>query len=477
MSRIRSLLPGVTRTVGAGGAGLAALLALTVSAQEKLETVPVPTVPIADGFTIAGAGDLIYLRPMLPTIEVRSPDLLRLLRSADVTFGNFETSVVDLAETSAVPQAESGGTWMLADPGVPADVRAMGFTIVSHANNHATDWGVEGMAETGRALTEAKLVWAGTGNSMAAARAPRYLDTPKGRVVIVSATSTFTPMSVAANPVGGVPGRPGVNSLRTRRSAIVSESELEVLAGLAERSELRSDGRKEDGVTLMGSHYRAGPVREGKLAFSYRVNQRDVDENLLSIRQAKQNGNFVIFSVHNHEPSNASQEPADFAVKLAHDVIDAGADVYMGHGPHQLRGIEIYKGRPIFYSLGNFAMMNNSLDEIPDDMFQQYGVEPGVATVPELLQARNARSFSDPNLYESVIATSRYVGGQVVEIRLHPIDLGVDARGAGKGVPAMASPARAQAILERLQRLSAPFGTKISIEKNVGIVRLGEGRP
>ncbi len=452
---------------------LAALISSPLCAQERLETAPVATTPIADGFTITGVGDLIYLRPMLATIEARSPDLLRLLRGADVTFGNFETSVIDLADTRAVPQAESGGTWMHADPAVPADVRSMGFTIVSHANNHATDWGVEGMEETGRYLTDAKLVWAGTGKTMAAARAPRYLDTAKGRVAIVSATSTFTPMSVAADPVGSVPGRPGVNSLRTRRSTVVSQGDLEVLAGLAARSELRSDGRKEDGVTLMGSHYQAGPPREGKLPFSYRPNQRDVDANLMSIRQARQNGNFVIFSVHNHEPSNASQEPADFAIKLAHDVIDAGADVFMGHGPHQLRGIEIYKGKPIFYSLGNFAMMNNSLDEIPDDMFQQYGVEPKTATVPELLAARNARSFSDPNLYESVIATSRYVRGQVVEIQLYPIDLGVDAQGANKGVPALASPARGKAILERLQRLSAPFGTTISIEKGVGIIRPG----
>jgi poly-gamma-glutamate synthesis protein (capsule biosynthesis protein) len=475
VTRGRSRRFRVLRVAGSGVAGLAAALALSLAAQEKLETPPVPTVPVADGFTIAGAGDLIYLRPMLATIEARSPDLLRLLRGADVTFGNFETSVIDLAETQAVPQAESGGTWMHADPGVPADVRAMGFTIVSHANNHATDWGVEGMAETGRALTAAKLVWAGTGKTMAAARAPRYLDTAKGRVAIVAATSTFTPMSVAADPVGSVPGRPGVNSLRTRRSAIVSSAAIDALADLAARSPLRSDGRKADGVTLMGSHYMPGTAGEGKLAFSYRPNQRDVDQNLMSVRQAKQNGNFVIFSVHNHEPSNASQEPAGFAIKLAHDVIDAGADVYMGHGPHQLRGIEIYKGRPIFYSLGNFAMMNNSLDEIPDDMFQQYGVEPGAATVPELLQARNARSFSDPNLYESVIATSRYDGGQVVEIRLYPIDLGVDAQGAGKGVPAMASPARGQTILERLQRLSAPFGTTIVIERGIGIIRVGEG--
>ncbi|WP_277600411.1 CapA family protein [Sphingomonas koreensis] len=451
----------------------AAMLPLTaVPAQEPLVTTPVPTTPIAGEFTLAAVGDLIYLRPMLATLEARSPDMVRLLRGADVTFGNFEMTVLDLAATKGVAQAESGGTWILADPGVPEDVAGLGFDIVSHANNHSTDWGVEGMAETGRRLTDAKLVWSGTGPSMSAARAPRYLDAPKGRVAIVSATSTFTPMSRASDGYGEVAGRPGANTLRTVRTALVSAEQLETLAAIAAKSPLRTDGRKGDAVTLFGNRFAPGATGGKHLDYRYTMNAADLAANLRAIRQAKQNGNFVIYSVHNHEPGNDFQEPADFAIELARKAIDAGADAYMGHGPHQLRGIEIYKGKPIFYSLGNFAMMNNSLDVVAPDMYDQFGIDPESGTVPELLQARNTRTFSDPNLYESVIAVSRYSGGQVSEIRLYPIDLGVEIKGADRGVPRMASRAHGDRILERLRTLSAPLGTTIRIENGVGVIRL-----
>ena len=46
--------------------------------------------------------------------------------------------------------------------------------------------------------------------------------------------------------------------------------------------------------------------------------------------------------------------PPDFLIELAHKSIDSGADAFVGHGPHLLRGIEIYKGKPIFYDLGEF---------------------------------------------------------------------------------------------------------------------------
>lgn len=456
---------------------LGAAMAITspiagVAAQDALVTAPVPTTAIPDTFTLAAVGDLIYLRPMFATLEARSPDMVRLLRNADVTFGNFETTVLDLASTKAVPQAESGGTWMLADPGVPADVAKLGFDIVSHANNHATDWGVEGMIETGQRLTNADLIWSGTGVSMAAARAPRYLDTPKGRIALVSATSTFTPMSRASDAVGEVAARPGVNSLRTTRTTLVTPEQLEALGAIAAKSLLKTDGKSDGAVTLFGNRFATGSTGGARLDFRYKINAADLAENLRSIRQAKQNGNFVVYSVHNHEPGNDFQEPADFAVQLARLAIDAGADAYMGHGPHQLRGIEIYKGKPIFYSLGNFAMMNNSLDAVPADMYDQFGVKPDSATVPELLQARNERTFNDPNLYESVIAVSQYTGGQLSEIKLYPIDLGVAIKGADRGVPRMATRAHGDKILDRLRTLSAPLGTKIAIENGVGVIRL-----
>ncbi|RYD84913.1 MAG: CapA family protein, partial [Sphingomonadales bacterium] len=299
----------------------------------------------------------------------------------------------------------------------------------------------------------------------------------KGRVALVSATSSFKASSRASDAVGEVAGRGGANTIGTVRTTLVSPDDLRALEAIAGKSPMRADGRKGDAVQLMGTRYAAGAAGAKELSFSYGMTPRDVEANMLSIRQARQNGNFVIFSVHNHEPGNDFQEPADFAIELARKAIDAGADVYMGHGPHQLRGIEIYRGKPIFYSLGNFAMMNNSLDVIPADMYDQFDTVPGAATVPELLQARNTRSFGNAVLYESVIAVSRFAGDQLREIRLYPIDLGVEIKGADRGVPRMASRAHGQEILTRLQRLSQPFGTDIRIENGVGIIRIGAASP
>lgn len=452
-------------------AGLAISAAITIPAASAaaqqagaLVVKPVPSAPISDGFTFAAVGDMIYLRPMLATIERQSPGMVKILRDADVTFGNFEMTVFDLNGFKGSPQAESGGTWILGDPGVIPDLAKMGFDIVSHANNHSTDWGTEGLAETLERLDNEHLVHAGTGRNLSAARAPRYLDAPAGRVALVAASSSFTPMSRASDPLGEVPGRPGLNTLRTTRVGKVPAADLAVLARLA--------GTRDGAPVRFNGMLFEADADATSMSTDYVVNNADVEANLASVRQAHQNGNFVAFSLHNHEPGNASQVPASFAVEFAHKVIDAGADAYLGHGPHQLRGIEIYKGKPIFYSLGNFAMMNNSLDVIPADMFEQFGIEPGSATVPEALQARGERSFSDPNLYESVIAVSRYVGGNVAEVRLYPIDLGVSVQGAARGVPALADQVVSKRILERLQRLSAPFGTKVAIENGIGIIRI-----
>jgi len=435
---------------------------------QSAETAPVkqvPSTPIADGFTFAAVGDLIYLRPMLATIEKRSPGMVKILRDADVTFGNYEMTSLDLARFKGAPQAESGGTWLVSDPAVAPDLARMGFDIVSHANNHATDWGAEGLADTLQVLDDAHLVHAGTGHNMSSARAPRYLDAPAGRVALVAASSSFTPMSRASDALGEVPGRPGVNALRTERVGQVTSADLAVLQRLAGTR----DGAP---VRFNGMKFEAVADAKVPMATDYVTNARDVKANLTSVRQAHQNGNFVAFSLHNHEPGNGSQVPAPFAVDFARKVIDAGADAFVGHGPHQLRGIEIYKGKPIFYSLGNFAMMNNSLDAMPADIYDQYDADPAATTAPELLQSRNERSFSDPNLYESVIAVSRYVGGNVAEIRLYPIDLGVSIQGAAKGVPGLADAVVGRRILERMQRLSEPLGTRIAIENGVGVIRV-----
>src|SRR3546814_20003831 len=79
---------------------------------------------------------------------------------------------------------------------------------------------------------------------------------------------------------------------------------------------------------------------------------------LKSVRDAKQASDLTIFTIHAHESPTGMDDdtpaPPNFLKTLFHDVVDAGADVVVGGGPHSLRGIEIYKGQPIFYGIGVF---------------------------------------------------------------------------------------------------------------------------
>jgi poly-gamma-glutamate synthesis protein (capsule biosynthesis protein) len=119
---------------------------------------------------------------------------------------------------------------------------------------------------------------------------------------------------------------------------------------------------------------------------------------------------------------------------------------------HTLRGIEIYKGRPIFYGLGEFFRQMDVTG------LSGMGLSRGGANSP-------------PVKYESIVAVSRFERGQLSDVRLHPVELNYDGRMAHRGIPRVASPETAQRILSRLQKLSTPFGTNIVIEGNIGVIR------
>jgi poly-gamma-glutamate capsule biosynthesis protein CapA/YwtB (metallophosphatase superfamily) len=424
---------------------------------------------VADGFTIAAVGDCIIARPVSQTPGFAP--IGKLIHDADSAFGNFEGTAIDLTRTPAVPQAEFGGVWIIGAPAVARDLKSSGFEIMSRANHHATDWGLEGMRQTSRALDEAGIVHAGVGEHRAAARAARFFDTDKGRVALISIASTFTPLSRSAPPTGEAPGRPGVNALRTTRYSLVSPEELRALRKIRDEQPAGSvrlpEKEPADELELFGVHYKAADHR----GFTYTIDPVDEREVLKSIRAAKQLSDFVIVTIHAHEPGNWSEEPADFLPRLAHAAVDAGADEFIGHGPHQVRGIEIYHGKPIFYSLGNFIFQLDLLAPVASDLYEQYKMDAATATDAEFDAMWNKLVFTGDVWYQSIVTTTRFEKGRLAEIRLQPVDLNYTARGADRGVPRLATPEVARTILERLQRLSQPFGTPIAIEQGVGVIR------
>src|SRR5205085_4241005 len=114
------------------------------------------------------------------------------------------------------------------------------------------------------------------------------------------------------------------------------------------------------------------------------VNAADEARILREIRNATSMADYVVVTSHSHDSTAIA--PA-WLSEFARKCLDAGAATYVIHGPHLLRGIEIYKGKPIFYSLANFIFQNETIDPMPSDNYEEFGL-PDTALASGLYDAR-----------------------------------------------------------------------------------------
>ena len=108
-------------------------------------------------------------------------------------------------------------------------------------------------------------------------------------------------------------------------------------------------------------------------------------------------------------------------------MIDAGADLVAGHGPHLLRGMELYKGKPIFYSLGNFLGQNELVAKIPADGYERFRADPELKPGQVYQQRTNNDQGgfpADRRYWESVVPVLTWEGRELRGIELVPISLG-----------------------------------------------------
>jgi len=346
----------------------------------------------------------------------------------------------------------------------------MGFDMVARANNHSYDYGIGGLLATTRAVAAAGLAQAGVGENLAMARAPAYVQTEGGRVALISLASTFSDQSRAGPQRKDVRGRPGLNPLRYSTEYVVSPQDVADLKRVAGTLGMGGGRGSADAVTFLRERFRAGDT-PGVVTHP---DPKDLAEIIAEVRNARRNADWVVVTSHTHERGDNRFEPPQFLVEFAHAAIDAGADAYFGHGPHVLRGIEIYKDRPIFYSVGNFIFENETLDFQPGDNYEAWDLPPD-ALVADFHDVRNERgtdwSKDLPN-WEGVVAMPVFKDRRLSEVRLYPVGLGYGLPRGQIGRPMLADPALAKAIIERLQKLSEPFGTQIDFTDGIGRVRI-----
>jgi poly-gamma-glutamate synthesis protein (capsule biosynthesis protein) len=199
-------------------------------------------------------------------------------------------------------------------------------------------------------------------------------------------------------------------------------------------------------------------------------NEHDLQLNLSWIREARRMADYVVVGMYCMEGGASHDDPSPLAQRFARTAIDAGADAIFGTGPHRDRGIEIYKGKPIMYSLASLFYENELIKWQPDDLFEKYGLGRD-ATPADIYDVRTSNDTRiDPLGFRSVIVESVFKDSTLGRLVLHPIDCGDGRPRLHRGRPALAEGEVAEKILRRIQRLSRALGTEVEIVDGVGVI-------
>jgi poly-gamma-glutamate capsule biosynthesis protein CapA/YwtB (metallophosphatase superfamily) len=264
--------------------------------------------------TLLLVGDIFVQRDDPPTVFQHVRDLLK---NADFTFGNLEGSTSDAGEPWSIKETN----WR-ADGRQSAALGSAGFDAVNVANNHMLDFGHTALFETLGHLDRLGIKHTGGGRNKNEAHAPAVVEKHGTRVAMLGYTSVFIPEWAATD------NGPGLAVMRARTSY---EAPSRVFEVPGTPPIVRTSLLPEDKARLTSD-----------------------------IAAARKRADIVVCAFH-WGISRGHMKIAEYQIELAHHAIDCGADIIFGHHPHVLQGIEVYRGKAIFYSLGNFTFAQHSL--------------------------------------------------------------------------------------------------------------------
>jgi poly-gamma-glutamate capsule biosynthesis protein CapA/YwtB (metallophosphatase superfamily) len=446
-----------------------------------------------NGMRVTGVGDAIISRRLGVLDDPGFRDVVSELRAADAAYVNFEMVIPQLP---AIPEVIPKAIRLAAPEWVLDELVDLGFSAFGLANNHAYDFTATGLEETIDVFERRGLTFSGAGRNLQSARMPCYVDTSAGRLAILNAGSTAAPSSLAADPGVLTAPRTGINPLRFTttyeldRDAFAALRSVDLSLGTATTTKALYDtgvfpgprlGDLESEMLFMARRF----VRADESRVVTAPLQLDLDEIARWIHEARRTADVVAIGLHCHEGADDGfnlDPPATFVETAARACIEAGADVVFGHGPHRLRGVELHQGKPIFYSLGNFMFMDETLHVFDPGQYDTFGLPAG-STPADLHdfreyddQGRQRGFHADTAFWEGVVAHCTFDQSGCTSVELVPIELGLDRLRTARGVPRRATGSHGADVLTRLGGLSAGYGTVIDVESSEdgcrGVVRL-----
>ena len=412
-------------------------------------------------FSIAAVGQSSIRREVRHHRDNRFLAIFDLLKGADIAFTNLEATIHGAYGGWPTKPGYVG----IAQPLVLDALKDMGFNVLSLANNHSFDLGPNGVLSAIEEAERRGLIHGGLGKDLTSAAAPAYGAIGGRRVALIAMDGgPAAPAGLARDATEKVGARPGLNHQRMTPAFTVTAQELAMLKAV--KDELGHERKVAGFRTLTaanskGSFLEVVPVADDELNFYgmrfqagethkriMKPDEDDLKRNLSAIAEARGNADVVIVYLHHHNWEADWEAIPDWHVEFAHACIDAGADIYVSHGVPMLLGIEVYKGKPIFYSLGNF-----------------------------IFNSFNPTSWVHDNTWRSVVATCRFDADRTVrEIQLDPIVLGGEEALEAKDftvreVPLLAGREYGESVLAHLSTLSSRFATRLAIENGRGFIR------
>lgn len=396
----------------------------------------------------------------------------KLLREHDCVFGNLEVPV--LRKNEGYPSLFPGGSYGMASPECLLDLKDLGFNLFNAATNHAMDFGHNGLLKTLDYLTEVDIPVAGIGRNLSEASAPAFCECEGGRVALLSVTSSFHDSDAAGPQNQDLIGRPGVSPLRHKAIYELNETDFITLQRIAKETGInayQNSGIKL-GYVIESENFKFGSYEFKKgdknQCYTY-PRQDDLDRTIRNVHDARIQADIVIVSIHSHQvnPMKLNQN-SDFIDIFAKKCIDEGADIIACHGPHSMRGIEIYKHGLIFHGLGNMIFQIDQQPVVPEEFYIKYGMSrqtcDGVGSINMIRSKNNTRGFITSQKEWHSVIVSMSCDNNHFEISLYPIEISKQS-----GLPSLSTDV---SIIQELKELSSDFGTNIVIENGIGKLKV-----
>ena len=319
------------------------MLALLPASMSSVYTPSLPhsytpkrNTPDSDTLTILFTGDILLDRGVRHYLEhggmhrVIPDETADFLRSADFVVGNLECPATTIHAPAFKRFVFRG------EPQWLDSLRAYGFTHLNLANNHSVDQGRQGLRDTRLNILKAGLIPIGADSTMAAA----------------AQAKTLPPMTLLQKTLPPAP-------------PCMEGSNMPLPADTAERLSTplhtergRGEGLQGEGL-LLGRVHLLASNRLPLESFAYlpdreSVSQEPFDSLLNRVKAIKMADSIAVVIVNLHWGAEHTLRPLPQQRLEAHALIDAGADVIIGHHTHTLQTTESYRGKPIFYGIGNF---------------------------------------------------------------------------------------------------------------------------